>query len=444
MEDRQSCLSSFFHIARHPDPHLYFLHNRIKDGGGHEASRTASRGSSPSLFRSGGCRERRAGSDERQAGLRSRGSRDVARRGLVAGRARHDCDRRRRGRRDDVARDRGQRRRVHADGNDAGRRRTAQRRQIAGPHRGHECGARQLSRHRDGRHLPGLRTGAVQRRRGRDRRRAPSRARKLLASAADASHRKIQSGLGAQGGERRQEDQPRRAERKEERTRHTHDDRHAPHRCALPQRPRLHRPRPAARADDRLLELLQLHDHARTREQHRHRSDDDHERQHRRVCRDRRRRRVEDHELLQQLHDLDRRHRRSAHRHDQHRLRDHRSERSQHDLRRHRRSQLRLVLDGQPGHSQIDERRRELDRPRSRHLRPRAAGAGRPVPAIQRRRQSARRSEQQQQASSPARRPASISRTTAARTGPVRVSRTRSTRCARTSPRSSSRTWAAA
>ena len=57
-----------------------------------------------------------------------------------------------------------------------------------------------------------------------------------------------------------------------------------------------------------------------------------------------------------------RRHRRSAHLDDQHRHADDRPERSQHHLRRHRRPQLRLLLDGQPGHPQVHRRRRALDR----------------------------------------------------------------------------------
>ena len=50
--------------------------------------------------------------------------------------------------------------------------------------------------------------------------------------------------------------------------------------------------------------------------------------------------------------------RRSAHRRDRHRHPRDRPQRPQHGLRRHRRPQLRLLLDGQPGHPQDHRRRR--------------------------------------------------------------------------------------
>ena len=137
-------------------------------------------------------------------------------------------------------------------------------------------------------------------------------------------------------------------------------------------------------------------------------------------------------------------HGRSARRHQRDRHARARPERSQHDLRGHRRPQLRVVLDGQPGHPQVDRRRRPLDRARREHLRSCLQRARGSVPAVRRGRQGPRRSEQLATTSSPARRRASSSRTTAARTGPARARRTASRRCARTSPASSCPTWAAA
>ena len=66
------------------------------------------------------------------------------------------------------------------------------------------------------------------------------------------------------------------------------------------------------------------------------------------------RRRLENDELLQQFHDLARVTDDPLICHHQHRFDHDRSQQSQHDLRRHRRSELRFVLDGQPGHSQVD------------------------------------------------------------------------------------------
>ena len=123
---------------------------------------------------------------------------------------------------------------------------------------------------------------------------------------------------------------------------------------------------------------------------------------------------------------------------------DDRPERPQHDLRGHGRPELRLVLDGQPGHPQVDRRRRALDGARRRRLRPGLHRAGRPVPAVRRRRQGARRPEQQPARSSPARRRALfISYDGGVELDGAVPRRTASRPSARTSPASSSRTWAA-
>ena len=106
----------------------------------------------------------------------------------------------------------------------------------------------------------------------------------------------------------------------------------------------------------------------------------------------------------------------------------HRPERPQHDLCGHRRSQLRLLLDGQPGHPQVDRRRRYLDGARRRGLR---AGLRRADRASSRSTtRSARCASIRTTAtkSSPAPRRASSSPTTAASTGPGPARRTASRR----------------
>ena len=111
--------------------------------------------------------------------------------------------------------------------------------------------------------------------------------------------------------------------------------------------------------------------------------------------RPRRRRGLEDDELLQQLHRLERHDRRPPHLHARDRHPQHRPERPQHGLRGHGRPQLRLLLDGQPGHPQVDRRRRALDGARRGRVRPGLHRARRPVPAVRRGRQGARRPERQ-------------------------------------------------
>ena len=202
-------------------------------------------------------------------------------------------------------------------------------------------------------------------------------------------------------------------------------------------------PRPAAGADGRLHRLLQLPQDRGPHQRDRGRPDDDDERLDRRLLGERRRRRLEDDELLQHDHDVVRHDRRPADLvdHDRH-ARD-RPQRPQHDLCGHRGPQLRLLLDGQPGHPQVHRRRRHWT----------VLGADVFGPAYTSRRASSRSTTQSARCastrttatrSSPAPRRGSSSPTTAASTGPGPARPTPSRRSARTSPGSSSRTWAAA
>ena len=108
-----------------------------------------------------------------------------------------------------------------------------------------------------------------------------------------------------------------------------------------------------------------------------------------------RRRCLEDDELLQQLDHLGLDDRRPPHLHARDRHPHHRPERPQHDLRGNGRPELRLLLDGQPGHPQVDGRRSSLDDPRRGRVRPGVHRAGRPVPAVRRGRQGASRPERE-------------------------------------------------
>ena len=123
----------------------------------------------------------------------------------------------------------------------------------------------------------------------------------------------------------------------------------------------------------------------------------------------RRRRGLEDHELLQRRDDVDRQDRGRGDPDDERGHPGARSEQPQHHLRRNRRPELRVLLDGQPGNPEVHRRRQHVDGTGRVRFRRGASGAGRPVPAVQRGRQGSRRSQQQQPASWPAPRPASTS-----------------------------------
>ena len=183
----------------------------------------------------------------------------------------------------------------------------------------------------------------------------------------------------------------------------------------------LHRARPGARAHDRLHRLLRLRD---DRGPHQLRSSSTRRRRRRAASsrtRQRRRRRLEDDELLLGGHHVDRHHRRSADRLDRHRLGDDRPEQPQHDLRRDGRPELRLVLDGQPGHPQVDRRAARTGRCSAR------TSSGRPTSSPRASSRSTTRSARcastrtTARTSWPERRRASSSPTTAARTGPGRA-----------------------
>ena len=163
----------------------------------------------------------------------------------------------------------------------------------------------------------------------------------------------------------------------------------------------------------------------------------------RRLRGQRRRRRLEDDQLLQRLDDVDRDDRRSAARDDQHRHARARPHRPQHDLRGHGRPQLRLVLDGQPGHPQVHRTAARPGRCSAQDV----FGMAYPEPAGQFPQYDAvgkvRVDPNSSSKVSPERREGSSSPTTAAPTGPGRARRRASRPSARTSPGSSSPTWAA-